>query len=95
MARPGFSYIWILPIGEYPTMATENTRSVQQQATLNDTAKAGNVWRATVSLILRNSSLLSAQTRTRIEQDLHRHGHICKRAPATFVGALRPAWHGC
>ncbi|UXI70431.1 LacI family DNA-binding transcriptional regulator [Tahibacter amnicola] len=52
--------------------------------TVNDIARACGVSRATVSLVLRNSPLVGAETRARVEQELKRQGYVYNRAAANL-----------
>jgi LacI family transcriptional regulator len=56
----------------------------RRKITLNDIAAAAGVSRATVSLVLRNSPLVHADTRARIEQHIDRLGYVYNRAAANL-----------
>ena len=56
----------------------------RRKVTLNDIAAAAGVSRATVSLVLRNSPLVHADTRARIEQQIDRLGYVYNRAAANL-----------
>lgn len=56
----------------------------RRKITLNDIAAAAGVSRATVSLVLRNSPLVHADTRARIEQQIDRLGYVYNRAAANL-----------
>ena len=56
----------------------------RRKITLNDIAAAAGVSRATVSLVLRNSPLVHADTRSRIEQQIDRLGYVYNRAAANL-----------
>jgi len=55
-----------------------------RKITLNDIAEAAGVSRATVSLVLRNSPLVHADTRSRIEQQIDKLGYVYNRAAANL-----------
>ncbi len=55
-----------------------------QAITVNDIAKAAGVSRATVSLVLRESPLVHADTRARVEAELKRQGYIYNRSAANL-----------
>lgn len=55
-----------------------------RRITLNDIAAAAGVSRATVSLVLRNSPLVHAETRARIEKQMDRLGYVYNRAAANL-----------
>ncbi len=52
--------------------------------TLNDIARACDVSRSTVSLVLRGSPLVHANTRQRVEAEMRRQGYVYNRAAATL-----------
>jgi LacI family transcriptional regulator len=54
------------------------------RATLNDIASNLGVSRATVSLVLRGSPLVKAETRARVEAEIRRIGYIYNRAAANL-----------
>ena len=56
----------------------------RRKITLNDIAAAAGVSRATVSLVLRNSPLVHADTRARIEQQIDKLGYVYNRAAANL-----------
>lgn len=51
---------------------------------MNDIAAGCGVSRATVSLVLRNSSLVHRETRAKVEQELRRQGYVYNRAAANL-----------
>lgn len=53
-----------------------------RKVTLNDIAEACGVSRATVSLVLRNSPLVHADTRQRVKDEMRRQGYVYNRAAA-------------
>jgi len=61
-----------------------DTHDQARRITLNDIAAAAGVSRATVSLVLRNSPLVHAETRARIEQQMDRLGYVYNRAAANL-----------
>lgn len=61
-------------------MATKSPHKL----TLNDIAQASGVSRATVSLVLRGSALVHAETRARVEGELRRLGYVYNRAAANL-----------
>ncbi|MEZ5462096.1 LacI family DNA-binding transcriptional regulator [Dokdonella sp.] len=56
----------------------------RQKLTLNDVARGCGVSRATVSLVLRGSPLVHAETRARVEAEIRRIGYIYNRAAANL-----------
>ena len=56
----------------------------QRRITLNDIARACGVSRATVSLVLRGSPLVHAETRRRVEAEMQRQGYVYNRAAANL-----------
>lgn len=56
----------------------------QRQVTLNDIARACGLSRSTVSLVLRGSPLVHADTRRRVEAEMQRQGYVYNRAAATL-----------
>lgn len=52
--------------------------------TLNDIAAACGVSRATVSLVLRNSPLVHASTRQRVEEEMQKQGYLYNRVAASL-----------
>lgn len=56
----------------------------RRQITLNDIARACGVSRSTVSLVLRGSPLVHAETRRRVEAEMQRQGYVYNRAAATL-----------
>lgn len=52
--------------------------------TLNDIARACGVSRSTVSLVLRGSPLVHANTRQQVEAEMRRQGYVYNRAAATL-----------
>ncbi|MEJ1098262.1 MULTISPECIES: LacI family DNA-binding transcriptional regulator [unclassified Pseudoxanthomonas] len=55
-----------------------------RRITLNDIAHACGVSRATVSLVLRRSPLVHADTRRRVEAEMQRQGYVYNRAAANL-----------
>ncbi|MCA0393286.1 MAG: LacI family transcriptional regulator [Proteobacteria bacterium] len=55
-----------------------------RRITLNDIARACGVSRATVSLVLRGSPLVHADTRRRVEDEMQRQGYVYNRAAANL-----------
>ncbi|MFT3763208.1 MAG: LacI family DNA-binding transcriptional regulator [Pseudoxanthomonas sp.] len=55
-----------------------------RRITLNDIARACGVSRATVSLVLRGSPLVHADTRRRVEEEMQRQGYVYNRAAANL-----------
>lgn len=55
-----------------------------RRITLNDIAGACGVSRATVSLVLRNSPLVHASTRQRVEAEMQRQGYVYNRVAANL-----------
>jgi LacI family transcriptional regulator len=55
-----------------------------RRITLNDIARACNVSRATVSLVLRSSPLVHADTRARVEAEMRKQGYVYNRAAANL-----------
>lgn len=55
-----------------------------RRITLNDIAHACGVSRATVSLVLRSSPLVHADTRERVEAEMRRQGYVYNRAAANL-----------
>ncbi|MFT4257061.1 MAG: LacI family DNA-binding transcriptional regulator [Pseudoxanthomonas sp.] len=55
-----------------------------RRITLNDIARACDVSRATVSLVLRGSPLVHADTRQRVEAEMQRQGYVYNRAAANL-----------
>lgn len=60
------------------------TNKPRQKLTLNDVARGCGVSRATVSLVLRDSPLVHADTRARVEAEIRRIGYIYNRAAANL-----------
>ncbi|KGI78134.1 LacI family DNA-binding transcriptional regulator [Oleiagrimonas soli] len=56
----------------------------QRRVTLADIARGCKVSRATVSLVLRNSPLVAAETRKKVEAELKRQGYVYNRAAANL-----------
>ena len=56
----------------------------RRRITLNDIAQASGVSRATVSLVLRGSPLVHADTRRRVEAEMLRQGYVYNRAAANL-----------
>lgn len=57
---------------------------MSRRVTLSDIARACDVSRATVSLVLRGSPLTAAATRARVEAELKRQGYVYHRAAANL-----------
>jgi LacI family transcriptional regulator len=55
-----------------------------RRITLNDVARACGVSRATVSMVLRGSPLVHADTRRRVEEEMQRQGYVYNRAAANL-----------
>jgi LacI family transcriptional regulator len=64
--------------------AAANTRSHRRPVTVTDIAQACGVSRATVSLVLRGSPLVHADTRARVEAELKRQRYVYNRAAANL-----------
>lgn len=60
------------------------SQSGRRQVTLSDIAARCGVSRATVSLVLRRSPLVNAQTRARVEAEFKRSGYVYNRAAASL-----------
>ena len=58
--------------------------AVRGRVTLTDIADACELSRATVSLVLRGSPLVNAQTRVRVEAELKRQGYVYHRGAANL-----------
>src|SRR5690606_28482894 len=58
--------------------------SPRRRVTLTDIAKACELSRATVSLVLRGSPLVHADTRARVEAELKRQGYVYHRGAANL-----------
>jgi len=56
----------------------------RRPTTVNDIARACGVSRATVSLVLRGSPLVHAETRSRVELELKKQGYVYNRAAANL-----------
>lgn len=65
-------------------MRMPTRRAAQRKLTLNDVAHGCGVSRATVSLVLRGSPLVHADTRRRVESEIRRCGYIYNRAAANL-----------
>lgn len=63
---------------------TVNRRKGGHAVTVTDIAEAVGVSRATVSLVLRDSPLVSARTRARVEAELKRQRYVYNRAAANL-----------
>lgn len=64
--------------------ATERAREPQRVVTVTDIANAIGVSRATVSLVLRGSPLVHADTRARVEAELKRQRYVYNRGAANL-----------
>ncbi|WP_213605141.1 LacI family DNA-binding transcriptional regulator [Pseudoxanthomonas japonensis] len=64
--------------------ATERKRDPQRVVTVTDIANAIGVSRATVSLVLRNSPLVHADTRARVEAELKKQRYVYNRGAANL-----------
>ncbi len=60
------------------------SKTLRQKLTLNDVARGCGVSRATVSLVLRGSPLVRADTRAKVEAEINRIGYIYNRAAANL-----------
>jgi len=63
---------------------TEQRPPRRRPTTVNDIARACGVSRATVSLVLRGSPLVHADTRARVELELKKQGYVYNRAAANL-----------
>lgn len=63
---------------------THRTAPTARKVTVNDVARACGVSRATVSLVLRDSPLVNADTRARVERELKRLGYVYNRSAANL-----------
>ena len=62
-----------------------NSRPPRRRSpTVTDIAQGCGVSRATVSLVLRGSPLVHADTRARVEQELKKQGYVYNRAAANL-----------
>ncbi|RPE74835.1 LacI family DNA-binding transcriptional regulator [Vulcaniibacterium tengchongense] len=66
------------------TSQTGSARSRRKQVTVTDIARACGVSRATVSLVLRGSPLVHADTRARVEAELKKQRYVYNRAAANL-----------
>src|SRR3546814_9817943 len=64
---------------QIPYEAAAMTAPARRRVTLTDIAKACELSRATVSLVLRGSPLVHADTRARVEAELKRQGYVYHR----------------
>ena len=60
------------------------SKSRRKAVTVNDIARACDVSRATVSLVLRGSPLVNVETRARVEAELERQRYVYNRAAANL-----------
>lgn len=60
------------------------SRTVRKAVTVTDIARGCGVSRATVSLVLRGSPLVHADTRARVEAELKRQGYVYNRSAANL-----------
>lgn len=65
-------------------MSAQPLRPVPRRITLTDVARGCGVSRATVSLVLRGSTLVHADTRARVEAELKRQGYVYHRGAANL-----------
>ena len=70
--------------GEAKPAAPERKRESQRVVTVTDIANAIGVSRATVSLVLRGSPLVHADTRARVEAELKRQRYVYNRSAANL-----------
>ncbi len=67
-----------------PRKAARKESGARHNVTVSDIAHAIGVSRATVSLVLRGSPLVHADTRARVEAELKRQGYVYNRAAANL-----------
>lgn len=60
------------------------SRTVRKAVTVTDIARGSGVSRATVSLVLRGSPLVHADTRAKVEAELKRQGYVYNRSAANL-----------
>src|SRR5688572_24841587 len=72
------------PTDAFRTSAMTPPVRTRARVTLADIANACDLSRATVSLVLRGSPLVNAQTRARVEAELKRQGYVYHRGAANL-----------
>jgi LacI family transcriptional regulator len=72
------------PRGRTRTGAPESARSARKAVTVTDIARGCGVSRATVSLVLRGSPRVHADTRARVEAELKRQRYVYNRGAANL-----------
>lgn len=74
----------LLPNGREETLSNMPTPGPRKPVTVTDIALAAGVSRATVSLVLRGSPLVHADTRARVEAELKRQRYVYNRGAANL-----------